>query len=84
VPTRRVKSTRRVVDEEGHDEEGSARRGDNPTRRFYPTRSSTDEEDARSRELIELVDIEAGITICITSTLLFHNDLCHLHCLIVV
>jgi hypothetical protein len=37
---------RRVVDEEGHDEEGSARRGDNPTRRFYPTRSSTDEEDA--------------------------------------
>jgi hypothetical protein len=27
VPTRRVKSTRRVVDEEGHDEEGSARRG---------------------------------------------------------
>jgi hypothetical protein len=77
VPTRRVKSARRVVDEEGHDEEGSARRGGSDEK-IYPTRSSTDEEDARRRELMKLVDIEAGITICLTSTCLYHNRLCYL------
>ncbi len=82
MPTRRVKSTRRVVDEEGHDEEGPTRR--QPDEKIYPRRSSTDEEDARRRELMKLVDIEAGITICLTSTLLYHNCLCYLYCLIVV
>jgi hypothetical protein len=33
-----------------------------------------DEADARSRELIGLVDIEVGITIFLTSTLTYHND----------
>jgi hypothetical protein len=72
------------IDQEGCRRGGTRRGGLRPTRRFYPTRSSTDKEDARSRELIELVDIEAGINICITSALLFHNGLCYLHCLIVV